>query len=99
MYQMRPTMGVESGPPHTAFRMRTTFTWLYLRVVKLDPNLLSRLRERLITFEHSLSVVQVYTRRNKQRERVRPVGVSTQSCQVRKVASLLTEALNELIAH
>ena len=56
----------------------TTSTRLYLRVVKLDPKLSSRLRERLVTFEHSLSVIQVYTQRNKQRERVRPVGVSTE---------------------
>src|SRR5215203_5944877 len=56
----------------------TTSTRLYLRVAKLDSKLSSRLRERLVTFEHSLSVVQVYTRRNKQRERVRPVGVSTE---------------------
>src|SRR5215212_41471 len=56
----------------------TTSTLLYLRVVKLDPKLSSRLRERLVTFEHSLSVVQVYTQRNKQRERVRPVGMSSE---------------------
>ena len=56
----------------------TTSTRLYLRVVKLDPNLSRRLRERLVTFEHSLSVVQVYTQRNKQRERVCPVGMSSE---------------------
>src|SRR5215203_4978665 len=75
-------MGVEPGPPHTHLYMAllpiTTSTRLYLRVVKLDPKLSSRLRERLVTFEHSLSVIQVYTQRNKQRERVRPVGVSTE---------------------
>src|SRR5215217_9654167 len=56
----------------------TTSTLLYLRVIKLDPKLSSRLRERPVTFEHSLSVVQVYTQRHKQRERVCPVGMSSE---------------------
>src|SRR5215213_1367132 len=56
----------------------TTSTLLYLRVIKLAPKLSSRLRERPVTFEHSLSVVQVYTCRNKQRERVCPVGMSSE---------------------
>ena len=40
---------------YTAYQPKTTLTWLYFRVVKLDPKLPSRLRERLVTFEHSLS--------------------------------------------
>src|SRR5215204_6582887 len=52
-------MGVEPGPPHTAlhsFPDEDNVAWLYLRVVKLDPNLPSRLRERPVTFERRFSV-------------------------------------------
>ena len=59
MYQMRPYDGSRTRPSthlYTAYQPKTTLTWLYFRVVKLDPKLPSRLRERPVTFEHSLSV-------------------------------------------
>jgi hypothetical protein len=79
MYQIRPQDG-SPGPPYTTLHdvLSITSTWLYLTVVKLDPNLSSGVKEWPVTFEHNFSVVQVYTRSNKQRERVRSVGVSTQ---------------------
>src|SRR5215207_95419 len=47
------------GPYDTDLHGRpplTTSTWLWLRVVKLDPNLPRGFKERYVTVEHSFSV-------------------------------------------